>query len=153
MENSSMLSLNSRGLRLALGTFLVLGAIALAPNQASAQWSNETCMELDEIPAMFSDTFGGLDNCESLCKKSAGYCEKFVKDAASCAQLNYKGFYFFYDETECDTIEDSAARKQCKQDVKNAKSDVKIDINEWRDDTLVECSAYESACIAACMPL
>ena len=148
-----MLSLNSRGLRLALGTFLVLGAIALAPTHASAQWSNETCMDLDEIPPMFSDTFGGLDNCESLCKKSAGYCEKFVKDAAECAQLNYKGFYFFYDETECDTLEDATERKECKQSVKNAKSGVKAEIDGWRDETLAECSDYESTCIIACMPL
>jgi hypothetical protein len=145
-----MLSLTSRGLRLSLGILLVAGAFALAPATAHAQWTNPVCMDAEEIPALFVGEFAGLDNCESLCKKTASYCKKFVKDAASCEKVNNGGSWYFFNKLECEQIEDSAERKECKQFVNQAEKEVKQGIESEKDEALANCQDYQADCIADC---
>jgi len=147
-----MLSLTSRGLRLSLGILFAMGAFALAPATAHAQWTNPVCMDTEDIPALFFGTFGGLDNCESLCKKAANYCKKFVKDSASCEKENNIGSWFFITKTECETQADPADRKDCKASVNDARKGVKESIDLEKSDALANCEDYQATCLLSCAP-
>lgn len=147
-----MLSLTSRGLRLSLGILFVLGAFALAPATAHAQWTTPVCMDTEDIPGLFFGTFGGYDNCESLCKKAASYCKKFVKDSAGCEKENVKGSAFFFEKTECDQIEDAADRKECRQFADEIRSEGKQAVESEKDEALANCEDYQANCIASCAP-
>ncbi len=145
-----MLSSTSRGLRLSLAAGLVLGALALAPTNASAQWTSDVCVDASDVPSMFFGNFAGLDHCEALCKKAADYCDKFVKDATSCEKTNAKGYYYFIEKEDCDPIVDDSDRKDCKQSVKQGKKFIDDSIDDDKSDALMGCSDYQSACIMNC---
>lgn len=145
-----MLSLTSRGLRLSLGILFVLGAFSLAPTTAHAQWSGPVCIDASDVPELFFGTYTGLDNCESLCKKTASYCKKFVKDAASCEQTDNTGSWYFIEKTQCDTQEDKADRKSCREEVNGIRKDTKESIESDKDEALANCEAYKANCIDAC---
>jgi hypothetical protein len=103
-----------------------------------------------DVPGLFFSSFAGLDNCESLCKKAANYCKNFVKDAAHCEQVSNTGSWFFVTKTSCETIEDPADRKDCKQSVKDARQEGKQFINADKNDALANCDGYRDDCIASC---
>jgi hypothetical protein len=145
-----MLSLTSRGLRLSLGILLVLGAFALAPSTAHAQWSGPVCMDPAAIPALFTGSFTGNDHCEGLCKESAAYCKRFVRDAAECEQRSNVGSWFFVNQTECDTQPTPADKRDCRQSVNDARKSGRQSIRSSADDAVMNCETYKTDCIAAC---
>jgi hypothetical protein len=147
----SMYSVLSRGLRLALGSLFVLGAAVFVAPDAHAQWTtSDACIYPTDVPELFYGDFSDYDNCESLCKKTADYCKKFVKDGANCWQENSKGMYGIYKSSTCKSIEDDEERKSCNNGTDDAKQAMKGFIEDDKDEALAECNAYEDACIDDC---
>ena len=144
-------SVFSRGLRLALGSLFVLGAALFVAPNAHAQWtSNDACIWPSDVPELFFGNFAGYDNCESLCKKTADYCKKFVKDGASCWQENSKGVYGIEKSSDCKSIEDDAERKACNDQMDEGRQIMKQIIEGAKDDALDDCENYEQNCIDNC---
>ncbi len=149
-EFPSMSSVAFRGLRLAFGIVFVFGAAMFVAPAAHAQFNGQACMDPSDIPELFFTDFVGLDNCKSLCKKNAGYCRKFVKDAGSCEQVYNKGYYFFIDKLECDTIVDPVERKACHEAVGEWRGFIKDGIKAEVLEMLDSCDAYLDGCLADC---
>ena len=146
-----MSSVISRGLRLALGTLFIFGAAMVVAPAAHAQWtSSDACVYPTDVPELFFGTFAGYANCESLCKKTAGYCRKFVKDGASCWNENMGGLYGIQKSSECKSLETPAERQECNQTANEGNSIVKDFIKDDREDALAACDAYQDSCIMNC---
>ena len=146
-----MSSVAFRGLRLALGILFVVGAAVFAAPNAHAQWTqSDACIWPSDVPALFYGTFNGLPNCEALCKKTASYCRKFVKDGASCWQNNNTGIYAVYQKQQCANLQDPMQKDDCNQFVKQGKALVKGEISSSVDDGLASCDDYQNSCLMNC---
>jgi hypothetical protein len=144
----------SRGLRLALGSLFVFGAALVVAPAAHAQWTtSNACVYPTDVPGLFFGDFSGYANCESLCKKTADYCRKFVKDGAHCWQENAKGMYGVYKSSECKSITDDAERRACNEGADEGRQIMKSFIDDDKDEALASCDAYQASCIADCMAL
>jgi len=146
-----MSSVISRGLRLALGTLFIFGAAMVVAPAAHAQWtSSDTCVYPTDVPELFFGNFSGYENCEALCKKAASFCEKFVKDGASCWNQNANGLYGIQKSSVCKDLEDPAERKDCNQSSNQGESIMKDIIKDDREDALAACEDYKDSCIMNC---
>jgi hypothetical protein len=146
-----MSSVAYRGLRLALGTLFVLGAALVVAPSAQAQWTSDSaCVWPSDVPGLFFGTFGGLPNCEGLCKKTGAICRKLVHDGGECWMNNNDGIYKIYSTAECKNLEDSADRKDCNEFSNDAKRSIKDEIKAAVNAGVEGCNSYQNNCVANC---
>ncbi|HTO08887.1 MAG TPA: hypothetical protein VMR86_17695 [Myxococcota bacterium] len=146
-----MMTPNPRALRLALlAAAIFAGAFSFA-NSASAQWSDPVCVDPNTVPGVFEGyTFNGAVKCESYCKMVASNCKSLVKDAASCNQNSWKGYWNLFDKASCDVQENPQDRKDCNAMVKGQRSLVHGEIDSSKDMALDACDMNLANCIANC---
>ena len=143
-----------RGLRLALGIAIVVCAGFFAAPAAQAQWSqSDVCIWPTDVPEMFYGTYTGLPNCEALCKKTAAYCRKFVKDAASCWNANNSGIYAVFQKSECANTETPEDKSDCNAYAKEGKAYMKDQIKMGVESGIADCDGYQDSCLMSCMAL
>jgi hypothetical protein len=124
-----------------------------APVHAGIVPSTPLCGDSADILDFFSGaTFTGLSNCESLCKKVYEQCKSFLNKSKSCEKSYSEMGGYFEKKGECDSIEDPASRKDCKQavdqNVKDAKGAVDAEDSAAKDG----CLSIRDTCIDSCNP-
>lgn len=151
-----MIARVGRVLRLSLTVGFVSG-LGFAATNANAQFvSSQVCADPEDIEDNFGDplnweAFGGVSNCNKICKSYANKCKAFSKSWHACAkkatsdeaELDRKAF--------CDPLENKDDKKTCKTEVNEEEQEDKASLKSNKDEFLSSCESIESDCVSVCV--
>jgi hypothetical protein len=139
----------------------VCAALGFLLFAGSARAQFEECAFLPGVPEAVYDTiidqasfdFGDLSDkvCNSIVKKGVSTCRTQVKAAAKCFDRAFAANYAI-GVKQCQQLEDSGDRSECKAELKAIRDDGKDEIDSSKDSALAVCEGeFEAALSDDCL--
>lgn len=129
-----------------MNAWAVAFGVLLLAGSARAQF--EECVQPSSVPANLFDTiievasfdFGALDEsvCQKITNKGVSTCKSQVKAAAKCFNRSLDASYEISIK-QCNQLEDSTDRSECKAGVKTNKQEGKDEVETDKQEGLAEC--------------